>query len=172
MKSQLLFLSNELMNPSYQNELRIPLTFIQFAHIEGKMFRHFRNNSNFVALNASRQHGNKVVYGALFKLDDFDFYIRLLDAYHMCSLSTLHTNHINDIHHRIEVKATPIYFSNLDDFSRLKYAESQDTIDVQAYVGNLNHPKIIQRTNKTVSYRIISGVDANNFKKLFGEVNL
>lgn len=165
---RLLFLSNELCSPSWQREMRLPLEFITFAHIKGKMYKHFRNNGSFV-LESKKKWGNDVVYGGIFLLKDFDFYIRILDAYQLCSLSSLYRNHKLDIHHRITTEATPISFSTVDEFERLMYKE-REAIRVQTYVGNPNHPKIKQRLNKTVSYRIYDGIDKKHFRELIREV--
>lgn len=167
---KLIFLSNELQNPHQQRELRIPLEFITFGITEGRMYKHFRNQSNFIIpIDTLKRWGNEVIYGGLFLSKDFDFYAEILDAYNMCSLSKLLRNHDLDIHHRIEVDVKPIYFKTLDDLARLKYKEGEP-IKAQTYMGNLKHNKITQRLNKTVSYRIIDGIDTYNFKQLFGEV--
>lgn len=134
------------------------------------MYRHYGKRSNFVVPNDTLKHwGNDVVYGALFICKDFDFYNRIFDAYHVCSLSTLARNHINDIHHRVEVDVKPIYFDSINELASLQYREGEP-IKATTYMGNTNHNKISQRLNKTVSYRIIDGIDAKNFKQLFWEV--
>ncbi len=102
--------------------------------------------------------GNNVIYGAIYSLRDAPFYIRILDAYQLCSLATLKRNHINDMHHRIQVGAVPISFDSIDELERVKYKEREGVV-VQTYVGNPNHPKINQRLNKTNSYRVIDGMD-------------
>lgn len=150
-----------------QKELNIPLTFITFAHIEGKMFTHFRDTSTFV-LNDKRRWGNNTAYGALYSLQDFHYYINTLDAYMLCSMTTLFKNHIKDVHHRKEVEATPISFDNIDELERLKYRE-RESVQAYAYVGNSNHPKINQRLTKTNSYRVIDGIDPH-FKGIIREV--
>ena len=169
---KLIFLSNELINPEVQEELRIPLKFISFGITEGRMYRHFRNQSNFIIpVDTLKRWGNEVIYGGLFLRKDFNFYARLLDAYHLCSLDRLKRNHDLDVHHRVEVDVTPIYFNTIDELARLKYREGT-SIKAQTYMGNLKHNKITQRLNKTVSYRIIDGIDIHNFKKLFEENKL
>lgn len=165
---KLMFLSNKLQSPEHQKELNIPLTFVAFGITEGRMYKHFHSENTFIIpINSMKRWGNNVVYGGLFLCKDFDFYSRLLDAYHMCSMSTLHRNHTCDIHHRVNISVTPIRFNTLDELSRLKYKEGEP-IEVQTYMGNIKHPRITQRLRKTVSYRIIDGIDADNFKKLFG----
>jgi hypothetical protein len=165
----LLFLYNELLNPSRQRELRIPMDFVSFAYIKGNLYRHFRNESTFILPNAKRVWGNHMVYGALFHIKDFSFYIELLDRYHQCSLSSLMRNHNFDIHHRESTCATPIHFNTLDEMGRLIYRESEP-IQSYVYFGNPNHPKIKQRLGiNNNSYRILDGVDKIYFKKLYEE---
>ncbi len=114
---------------------------------------------------------NSVVYGALFLCKDFDFYARILDSYHLCSLSTLLRNHPYDELHRTNVPVRPIYFNTLDELQYLKYIEGTDNIAAQTYIANIDHPKIKQRMNTANnSHRITSGINAVSFKKLFWEV--
>ena len=165
--SELLFLCNELCSPAKQKELNIPLRFISFAHIKGKMYNHFQNKSTFI-LQPDGVWGNQVIYGAIFMLDDFHYYIRLLDAYHSCSKSVLHRNHSRDMHHRSSATATLISFDTVNELATLQYKE-RDKIAVQTYFGNTNHPKITSRLNKTVSYRIYDGIHMPHFLKLLEE---
>lgn len=166
-----LFLSNELMSPIWQREMKLPLEFISFAFVEARMYRHMRSGKSFIVpVDVKRTWGNTVAYGGLFVVHDFDYYIRTLDAYHMCSLSTLRRNHDYDLHHRVAVRATPIHFSTLDEFKRHKYKENEETT-VSAYIGNLKHPNITQRLHEIRHRgRITSGVDVPHFKELLREV--
>lgn len=148
--------------------MRIPLKFITFAYVKGKMYRGYRNQGTFIA-HGKREYGNDVVYGGIFLLEDFDFYIRILDAYGACSLSTLGRNHKLDLLHRHTVSATPISFSSIEDFSRLKYEEREE-INVQTYLGNPTHLKINKRLIEVnASYRIVDGFDKKHFKQLIQE---
>lgn len=165
--NQLLFLYNEFIDPDFNNNLRIPLEFVVFATIDGKMYRHFRNDSVFILpLNNNKLWGNSKIYGALYLCKDIDFYIDILDAYHICSCGKIKRNHIRDMMHRIEVEATPIYFNTLDELSRLKYKEG-NSIKAITYFGNINHPKIKSRLATTKNYRVASGIYKETYKKLF-----
>ena len=166
--TNLIFLHNELINPFiYHNKLRIPLEFVCFGMTEGKMYTHTRQNSTFILPSGdSKDWGNTQVYGAIFMIKEFDFYIELLDAFHACSIIKLRRNHIKDLHHRLKVEVVPIFFDTLDELSRLKYKEGVG-IEVMTYVGNINHPRINQRFVTTASYRIVDGINKENFTKLF-----
>ncbi|MDD2493882.1 MAG: hypothetical protein PHE29_01685 [Tissierellia bacterium] len=167
---KLIFLVNELQNPIRQRELHIPLTFISFGFIKGKLYKHYHSKSTFAINDMNKKWGNETVYGGLFLCKDFNYYARILDAYHVCSMSTLYRNHIRDIHHRTKINITTISFNSLNDLARLKYNETTQ-IKAETYIGNPNHPNISKRvlcTNHT--YRIIDGIDVNNFKTLYREV--
>ncbi len=174
--NSLIFIYNNLLNPHTIDKLKLPLTFISYAIAKGKMYKHFKIKDTFLlSFGENRQWGNQVIYGALFLCDNFEFYSRVLDAYHMCSMSTMKMNHIKDLHHRVTYTTSPIYFKTLEDMYRLKYRED-DAIQAITYVGNTNHPNIYKRltskklnpdTNKGNSYRIEKGIDRKNFEKLF-----
>lgn len=168
--SSLIFIYNELLNAELQAELRVPLEFVSFAHTDAKMFTHFHKKGVFaVPHDHIRVWGNTKVYGALFVCKDMSFHIDTLDAFHACSKNKLYKNHIKDMHHRIEVVTTPIYFETLDDLARLKYREREE-ITAIAYFGNPKHPKIKRRFSKTESKRVISGIYKEDFRKLFRRV--
>lgn len=166
---QLLFISNELLDSDLQKRLLLPLTFISFAIVEGKMYT---NVGNYGTLNIppTKRYGGDVIYGAIYSLRDFDFNIRTLDAYHLCSLSSLRRNHILDTQHRIQVSATPIYFDTIEQLETLRYEEG-DAIQVQAYFGNQAHPKIIRRIRNTRTQRIKDSIYVEPYLKLLREEN-
>lgn len=165
-----IFIYNELMMRHVQQTLRIPLTFISFAHIDAKLYSHHGMQSVFANVDGKRKWGNSKVYGALFHINDSDFYFGLLDASHTCSRNKLNLNHTLDLHHRIILKATPIHFASLDEFSSLKYREGNESVQSYVYVGNPKHPKITSRITPTKwSYRFINGVDARSFSQCFRE---
>lgn len=77
-------------------------------------------------------------------------------------------NHIMDVHHRVSVNVKQISFTSIDELSRLMYAEGS-TIPAQTYMGNINHNKVSQRLKAERTYRIIDGIDRDNFIKLWEE---
>ena len=88
----------------------------------------------------------------------------------MCSMSTLLRNHQNDIFHRVNVDVVPITFDRFDDLQRLKYKEGE-SISSLTYVANQNHPKINKRIKDMKNtYRIVDGINKENFYQLFWEV--
>lgn len=156
------------MSPHMQRSMRLPLHFITFAHIVGHLTKSIRNIDVFNAISPYAHQG-KVVYGAIFLLENYDFNIRTLDSYSLCSLSALGRNHSLDTLHRIDVEATPIKFNNLDEFSRLLYKELKPII-VQAYVGNQTNPKIKLRLKRQRNL-IRQGILVEPFKELYREVS-
>lgn len=166
--TQLLFLTNELMNPRWQQELRVPLEFITFGFMQGKLYTHYKKVSTFATQLGRRKYTNDVVYGALFVLRDFHFYIRTIDAYMGCSQSTLLKNHTYDLHHRILTPITPITFKDIEEFVTLRYRESSP-LNAYTYIGNLKHAKLANRLQDPHN-RIVSGVAGEHFKELVSNV--
>ena len=142
------------------------MTFITFAHTDGRMYTTHRNERTFVAKGV-RQHGNSVVYGAVFLLPDPYYHIRTLDGMMLCSKSALGRNHDRDYMHRVVGSVTPIRFNTLDELNRLMYTEGEE-IKVQQYVGNINHPEIKHRVSvkKVRNYSVSNGVDEQPFLEL------
>lgn len=116
-------------------------------------------------------YGNNVVYGALYVLTDEFFHLRTLDAYHLCSLSSIGRNHDLDLTHRTKGPCTPIYFKSLDELDRLLYEEGQP-IEAMYYVANPSHPTTQYRVRRITyaNYRILNGIDVTNFKEQWRNV--
>ena len=165
----LIFLSNELCDPAVQRNLRIPLTFINFAIMPLHMYEGPYSKKSTFLLPHTRKETADVVYGAIFLLHDADYYIRTLDAYHLCSLSVMRRNHVLDTQHRIESTATPIAFSSIDELARLLYTEGEPA-RVSVYVGNPHQPIIQKCLRTTVRRRVTSGVDRYPLTNLLKEV--
>ena len=170
----LIFLSNELINPEVQRKYKLKLNFISFAFVEGIMFRQHQGNDKKtmnLKLKDTKARNNVVIYGALFWCDNFDFYSSILDGMHNCMTSILGFNHAKSEFHREEVMATVIHFETLQQLANLEYKELTQ-VETQAYFANINHPKIRNKVlgKKASDLKIVDGIDANNYTKLFLEV--
>jgi len=167
--SELIFISNELLSPELRNALKIPLMFVGYAFTKGKMYKH-RNSCIITNSTSVKKWGNSVVYGAVYLLQDYSHFIRILDAYHSCSKAMLRKNNAYDFLHREEINVTMIKFNSIDELKHLKYVEN-DTVQVEAYVCNLenNNAKRIVFNNMN-SQRIQSGVNANIIKQIKHEM--
>lgn len=148
--------------------MNLPMTFITFAIMRGKMYRQSGGNGIFIT-NQGRDWGNKVVYGSIYLLDEDDFYIRSLDAYHGCSLHTMRVNHQLDTQHRIRTSVIPISFTTLDELAMLRYIE-REPIAVETYVGNLNHTKLKPRIKDNGRHRITDGIYLEPYLHQYTEV--
>lgn len=168
--SELIFLSNELLDEEVRKFIKVPMEFITFAITDGKMYSHYNNNGVFFIQNGrDKNWGNTKVYGVVFLVKDYFFYSDLLDAYHVCSFNKIKRNHIRDIHHRVSIDVTPIKFDTIDELNRLQYREAK-SIKVVSYIGNTNHPNINKRFLTTKNYRKVNGVNEKPFIKLYREV--
>ena len=165
---KLLFLSDNLIDPTNQKLANLPLDFVCFAHTDGKMYH---CNGNTVVAKDVGSHGNSVVYGAVYALRDEYYHIRTLDALFNCSLSGLGRNHSLDVQHRRREVVTPIQFRSLDELSRLLYRELEP-LEVDMYVANNTHPTIQKRITRTqkFNYRIKDGINKKSFLAQFGRV--
>lgn len=137
--------------------------FISFGYTKGAMY----SFTDEVFMVHKKRHGNSRIYGALFVLDDYEFYIRQIDAMHACRKSLLRRNHVLDTYHRKEVNVVPIKFDTLEEFAVMKYKELA-IIEADTYLGNLEHPKISQRVQKR--YRVMDGLDIKHYTRLHREV--
>lgn len=168
---KLIFLATSILSKKKQLELRLPLVFINYALIEGKLYKYKSFPHLNVPLGYNKNRDNRVIYGALYLCKDFDFYSKQLDAFFSCSLSALGSNHRFDLSHRVESDVTLIEFETLDQLSRLMY-EEKATIKAEIYTCNTNHPKIKRYISDTRNRtRVKSGVDVIAFKQLFMEVS-
>jgi hypothetical protein len=118
--------------------------------------------------DGTREWGGHIVYGALYSLRDYTFYIRMLDSYHACSLSHLARNHALDTHHRLKTLFTPIRFESAQDLGRLKYWE-REPVEVDCYFGNMAHHSITRRVHASNSYRITEGILKESFLAQYKE---
>lgn len=164
---KLIFLYNELLDSEKRDLLQIPLTFISFGYIDGKLYKY--KDTVMAIRNGTREWGNNKVYGALFTLDDYNFNIRFLDGMHVCSKSRIYINHDLDLFHRNEICVTPIVFNTLEEFVTLQYKELEGVLSY-AFFGNVKQTKINNMLHNTNSQRIKDGLDKNSFKKLYKEV--
>lgn len=164
---KLLFLASKEIDPHIREDLRLPMDFVSFAIMKGKMFRFKREI--YVADWVSGD-GNYVVYGALYALSDDYFHIRTLDAMHTCSLSALGRNHDLDVRHRRKVKVNLIRFSSFDNLLKLKYDEL-DEFEVEAYIANIQHPTVQHLMSATQHYnfRVKSGILIEPYRAQYRE---
>ena len=174
---KLVFIYDRLLHPDWRSRLKLPLIFISFAFIKGKMFtyRDSRRIGNVFIVNPNditQKRGSDLVYGALFLLDNAEHYLRTLDSMYVCSLARMFKNHDLDLMHRKEVLATPIHFNSLESFQNLLYYE-QTPVKCLAYYGNIKNPYIQHRVKGTRgnSNRIIYNVDIDNFTSCYNEVS-
>lgn len=165
----LIFLYDKLINKVYREKLLLPIHFVTYGFINAKLYEYYdMNEYRVIAVendNVVRTWGNDKVFGGIFLLDYFNVKIRELDAFYACSKSRLNKNNKNDLMHRKVTEVTPIAFETLEDLAVMKYVQ-RDSVLINAYLGNPNH-KWINHRIKANKYRVIDGIDIENFKELF-----
>ncbi len=165
---QLIFLYDRTLDKNYRDKLLLPIQFVSYGYINAKMYHYKEHRDTLIALDnnhISRQWGNDKVFGGVFLLDYYNVTIRTLDGLYGCSKARLNKNNNNDLMHRIKVPVTLITFDSLEDLAVMKYKERK-VILADTYLGNPNHQWIRHRI-KMQRYRVIDGVDKQNFKKMF-----
>ena len=161
---ELIFIPN-LLNPKKIKQLKLPLEFIAFGYVEGKLYK---KEKTAVLTKAKKSvRGNSVVYGAVFLCKRFDYYDRVLDGLFGCSMSALKKNHTKDFMHRVEESVTIIKFSTIRDLVYLNYKEVM-VVNVQTWFANPMHKSYSTLTEK--HNRIVDGILAEDFYKLYKEV--
>jgi hypothetical protein len=151
-----------MLSDKWQKKSKLPLQFISFAYMRGKLYR---IEDNYIGIDfTSKKHkwNDDKVYGALFLLDESEFYLRTLDGIMGCSLTSLRENHIMDYMHRQKVEITPIHFKNIIEFAQLNYEEKEE-IKCFAYIGNMDNKFIQNKVNNTYQNRIKCGYDEKCF---------
>lgn len=167
---KLIFLYDKAMTKEFRETLNLPLEFITFAFVNGKMYEYYEDGPTHIALQNDaivKSWGNDKIFGAIFALPYYEANIRTLDGLYACSRQRLGMNNPNDIMHRLDIEATPIHFNSIDELARMLYTR-RTPIKVQAYFGNPEHQWISHRVLMQ-RYRVIDGVDHNNFLKLYEE---
>lgn len=167
MNIELIFISNRMLNPEFRDNLKLPLHFVSFAVWKGHLYKNYIIKDTFMM--RSRFSTEDVVYGALYILDDADFYIRTIDSFMLCSKSILRRNHEKDHNHRITEEVTPIAFDTIEQLDRLMYRENEP-VRATLYVGNPTHPTISRLSKAKGRKRIINGVNKEPLLKLIEEV--
>lgn len=160
--TNLIFLYNELLDRQKRDRLRIPIVFIDYAFVQGKLYNVKGKPTAIEYSQIKRNYGNDRIYGAIFSLDEPHFYIRQLDAFYGCSLSRLNTNHKLDYMHRKLVIGSTIGFDTLEQFAVLKY-KPISRLKCWVYFGNPEHQQIATQIKRGRS-RILEGVDVKSFK--------
>lgn len=162
---QLVFLYNYMLSDKWQEKSKLPLTFISFGFINGKLYR---IEDNYIALNiTSKKHkwNDDKIYGAFFILEDAQYYLRVLDGIMGCSLTALRENHKMDYMHRVKVSVTPIHFDSIIEFAQLLYRENDD-IECFTYYANMENKLINYKVNNSHRNREPYGFDRENFINL------
>lgn len=169
---KVIFLYDEMLDGEYRKKSKVPLQFISFGFVRGKMFKTSKSKTpSVIAIQDGdivRTWGNNKIYGALFAIPEYEYYIKILDAMYGCSKSRININHNMDYAHRVKTEFTPITFDNLDRFSVLDYTRNTP-LEVDAYFANTSKDFINGRV-KSKQYRKGSGVLEHAFKSLYEEV--
>lgn len=153
-----------MIGDKWQEKSKLPLTFISFAFIEGKMYR---IENNYLAVQKKHKWEDRL-YGAIFLLDNSEYYLRVLDGIMGCSMTSLGNNHRLDFTHRITIQTIPIFFNTITEFAKLLYVEKNPTKCI-TYIANLENTLIDKKVNNTYRNHVRYGFDRVNFINLLNK---
>ena len=166
--TDMVFLSNDLLNPTKRKRMKLPLIFVSYAFVHGKMYS-LPRSTFVVELEDVKTWGNNVVYGAVYLVQDWEYFIDVLDAYHCCSKKRLHKNHKLDLMHRKTITATLINFDSFTSLEVLKYKEV-GTVQTDAYFANMEHNRILKSIYHPERRKRLSSGISPSIRKELGEV--
>jgi len=144
---KLLFIYDDLMTGEEQAMTKIPLVFLSFGQMQGRM--RFINDTKkrryFVTPNYGRS--TKVVFGGIFLLKDYEFYEHKLHSYYNNSLPYAGKTMKEDLYDFAVVKARQISMTSLKNLADGRY-EVGNVIECFTFVGNQENSRIQHSMSK------------------------
>jgi hypothetical protein len=167
MPSKVIFLYDELMTKEKQSLLRLPLKFLSYGYVRGKMYwlNDDKKRRYFVIPPQSEQHRsqwNTFVYGGIFVMNDFDEYERALYSYYNSSIPYVGEIMQEDLYYPKICTVTPIAFSTLQELEECRYQSLSD-VDMLVMLANESNQKVQNSLKHGRYYRRNSGIDVPNF---------
>lgn len=165
----ILALTNNLQDEELIKKMKLPLTLMGHGVIHNyRMYRFNRSSDTFIVPSTVKHSWmSEVVYCTLYDVKYPNAFYDILDAYHGCSKSKLGSNHKLDLHYRITLPVNIIKFQTKEQLLNLQYTESDVDLMCETYIGNVRHPNVSSRLNKTTSKRITTGFNKKllNYKE-------
>ena len=167
--SKLLFLYDKLMTEDEQKKLRLDLDFVGYGEVNAKLYFFNDDKKKRLFINPVKGGSTELVYGGIFRLDDYSVNQHKLHSYYNSSVPFAGYSFREDIFVPQIIEVKPIIFSDLRDIEKCIYGRLK-SIECLSFVGNLQNKKIKNSISRGRYYRVHS-VDARNFIKLVGEKN-
>lgn len=140
-----LFVYDEVMLKEVQEKMKLPMTFISFGMIDGFKMYDYKKRLAVVPFDfVRRTRGNTGIYGAIFKLEEPYFYLRIIDAYYGCSKTRILENHKFDRTHRLTLNTYPFYIEKIEELISGDFCTFKP-IKCEAWLANQNDETLIRR---------------------------
>lgn len=154
---------------SEQQLVNIPFKFLSFATTNGKMFwwnDSKRKRTCLIPQGEITKRTNRIVYGALYMLDNYEWYENALHSYYNSMASYTDLVCANDYMKPQELLVRPIKFKTLTDLSTQHYDRGGQMVALGFVVNTDNSD--MNRWYRA-QYHKMQGIDKQNFIKAVQE---
>lgn len=174
--SSIIFIYDELMTKDVQKTLGLELEFLCYAFTRGKMYwmngypikRKKQKKYFYIPPLGKKRTG--VVYGALFKINDWENEKLKYYAYYGSTIQYTESITEFDYYKPIEILCTPIKFKSWSDFKVMKFEKGKKVI-CTTFQGNEKNKNIERSIKKNHYYTVPKGLDDKSYIKLIKERN-
>lgn len=175
MSSRILFLYDELMTRSTQQNLRLPIHFLSYGYVRGRMYwcNDEKKRRYFIIPPSTQKHiknVNDYVYGGIFVINDYEEYERSLYSFYNSSIAYLGKSIQEDLYIPEKIQITPIKFKTLQELEECRYT-SLEPFEGLTMMANQENKKIQNSISHGRYYRRVSGFDVPNFLTMLMENN-
>lgn len=154
------------MTKEEQKLIRIKLDFVSFGQIKGKMYWFNDGKKKRLFALPGKGVSTKLIYGGLFKIDEYELQKHRLHAYYYNSLPFTEHNFIEDMYVFKKTIMLPIRFNSLTSLKQNNYIKGEP-IECEVFFGNPNNRQI--QYNASKHYYKLGGVDTKNFITMIKE---
>lgn len=168
---KILFIYDKLMLAREQRLVGLNAEFLTFAQVNAKMYwfadrEYGKKRRKKKRIFLIPKSGTKVCYGALYKIDDYEFAEHKLHSYYYSMKPFIGKEDDEQLYVLRNVLATPIKFDSLSALQNGKY-KTGAKVECETFIGNVRNETISYNSSK--SYYKIQGIDHENFIELVRE---
>jgi hypothetical protein len=157
------------MTEDEQKKVRLDLEFIGYGVVNAKLYFFNDDKKKRLFINPVKGGSTELVYGGIFKLNDYAVNEHKLHSYYNSSVPFTGYSFLEDIFIPQTIEVKPILFTSLKEIELCTYQRLQG-IECLCFVGNPQNKKVKNSIKRGRYYRIRS-VDARSFIRLVGEKN-
>ena len=170
--SEIIFLYDKLMLASEQQLAGLDIRFLSYATVNAKMY--WFADREYGRLRRKKKkafiipkQGTKLVYGALFEINNYDEVKLKLHAYYYSLSEFIGEESSQDLFKPTHLLSTPIKFKKISQLELSTY-ERGTPIECITFVGNLKNEMI--QYNSSKPYYYLQGIDEKNYIELIKEM--